>query len=91
MLLGERCGGTLLLLVEKKVAGFQGDATVKEVADAACECLPVLRERIERETNARTLLRATSAEAPGEMLRAAQAESDTPKEQMLRAAEVNPP
>lgn len=60
----------------------RGSAAVRS---AAADCLPFLQARAEEARQARTLLRASQPEPSGdELLRPAQAEPETPTEQLLR-------
>lgn len=56
---------------------------------AAHECLTYLRQRLETDRQARTLLRASepTSDAPGTLLRAARADNGTPVDELLRVAE----
>ena len=81
----EQTGEADCLPVVKRLAGRGGRSAVKKrVQNAANECLPYLRARVEKERNPQTLLRASSAETPAELLLRPAQEHDTSTEQLLR-------
>jgi hypothetical protein len=82
---------SVIATVERLAAEPPATPNMKRVREAAKECLPYLRIHSDELKQAQTLLRPSETAASGteSLLRpAAQASTETPREQLLRAADL---